>query len=483
MNADDIDEFHRVPRMSGSGAPRLFACASSFAREHETHEFRKEHGISGPDGSVAAKDGTLIHMVLAAVPYANSAFGIGGPQIPAPKAVEEACDKCGIDLDREEFWFCVKAIKKRDKLITMTIAEAIEKTGGTRSIDISLDQHRMKLDDSDRFTAVGDVVAIVENANGIKTAAILDYKSGWGSSAAEVSRNRQLLSQAVLVKGENPAVDLVRAALVDRDTINDPLAVVRFESGDLERARQKLMERIELAERLKAAWFGESADFEGKDEDEKQAALSRNSQTGNHCQYCNGMISCVKLREEMKEFVEQLETSQPLLLQSGSTEDMNIENFTAALGQTAALKERYDLFGKLHKELEATARKLADEKVELGEGVTFKAGARVPQFKGEGITPDVIHERLSEIVPDYQADKITFYNECGDVSPTRVRAAMAKRLGVKENDVVEKMTELLGERNLLEINRRAPTVVVSEDLKERAFESESSEEEGFKVTA
>lgn len=503
MNTKD---FHRIPRKSASGAGRIFACGAAHAREWEAHKFSETHGINLDKESKAASDGSLVHEILAGVPYYSKSLGLGAPRGNLLQAVEESARSAGIGLEKHEFWYCVRAIKRRDAFITHTIQKAIDETGGVEKVDINLDSERLTLPGAD-YSGLPDIEVIVTDAAAEKRILVLDAKTGWGAddNLPEDNTNKQLLALVVMsaakARESGAVVREAHTATLTRGSLYEPGALVTYSAEQIKKAEAMLRERIDISDKAKALL--EAHDYGTNDPlaDDIQKALAEISEVGDHCTFCSGKACCTKMREELDLFSEELDSSETQSLREYSPpkkprkgevpkepKPMTHEELAIAIAKTQQLSKKYSPFNALHDHLKDQARQILQGDAAALDGVALRAPVKeasirptVTNAEGEEVAVDQSPVQMYEYFSPYIGDKVSrrdFVTACGNTNAKAVQELLATVFECDPREAFEELEKRLpeGVKSLVVMKERSPVVTVDVEKILQGKQEEEAEE-------
>ena len=480
----DTKDHHRVPRISASKMERILECPSSFAREWEIHGFLQKHGLPKMASGAMADRGTAIHDFLSKIDFASSLLDMGGDRRDwsAYRKVKEASERHQFQANESEFWFCVNAIAKRDRLIEFAVQEA----GDVQNLEVLLDCKRLQWDVNDgegtkaSLTGLGDVVAKVERADGGVTLVVCDYKTLYGEHM-ESATNPQLATLAVLSKQNDPRIDKAYVAMITNLQRNDEIDAAYYTGEMLESAALRMKESALLAEKL-AGVVRDSLGPAGELSASLNEKLDAHTATGNHCLYCPGKVCCSKLQLEADQFLGELTAdaewanATKKLCKEQKDAAMTAEEMTQVLGRTTALAAKYKVYDQLDSEVKDLARKLMSAGNPV-EGFELVPGKTRPVIRSRvasedmlddaqetelDVSPAAVFERLKPLlakVTGGNASMDEFLQACCSVSATQLRAFLSTKSGVDEKRVYDELLAPLGNDNPVELKRDAPSVM------------------------
>lgn len=488
QKSESTDEHHRMPRLSASKMERVRECSASHARSWEMHRFLSTHKIDGLESGAAAAHGTSVHALLAQIPFSSAALDMGEADrdLSAVQKVSKAGKSANFDFgDKANFWFCVNAILKRDKLIEHAIREA----DGALNVTFAFDNTRMPWDDvaEGGLSGLADVLVKVERPDGGLTAVIVDYKSLYGEHAPSAT-NVQLTTLAVLSRVGDRRIDRVYVSLIGAGQRNEHLDAAVYDSALLDHSEKRL---AHFAQKAVAIWKQVDGEMDeaGQLSNTAQAQLEAESKVGHHCLFCDGLACCTKLRKEMDQFQvilaevwEELGNYEKIL--ANNPDIMTSNELSEVLLKTRAITDQFSLFEKLDASLSEVARKLITGGASV-EGVSLKEGRKEMKLLESVVddsnpmyaervalntTPTAVFEKLKGVIQAQtgeDADRAQFINTCCRVSPTDVKTYLAVISKVTEKKVFETLLEPLGENNPFEIRTQKATVVVGMAKEER----------------
>jgi hypothetical protein len=471
---------------------RIFACPASYARSKEFDAFVRSLDLpemEEPEDSVA---GTKLHAILEEVPFSSALLGNGAPEMSASKKLGQALSKLGVELPNDDFWFLTRCIEKRDHLINQKLLQARDQTGGFAITAIHLDSQRLALPSFSEFTGLADVLVLYKDGAGQSHAIVLDWKTGRkGHLYPDPTLNKQLMSLAVLVEQNYPEIQSVTIGLLHRENVRleTPTRVTRYSKKHLENARQMLEEKLQKAAELHnlVAPHLQSNGGDGKLPENVQRILEDESTTGDQCALCAGKSCCTKLAAEARAFARTLQESSLREVTKETIGNMNTEQFLAHLRQSAWINELVAPFSKVHKELEAVAKKLLEANRKL-EGCSLKPGARTwtLRSKVEVEKPDgtkEVQERplfpqdvFKQLLPLLgQTSYEDFLKTTCKVNAPDLRDLLMASLGTKKPaDLEEKLREIFGENAILAVVPRAPSLIVDTSMVEQQQQETAS---------
>jgi hypothetical protein len=316
-----VAEFHAIPRLSASGMYRVFACASSYAREWEAYDLRSLYGVPEPEVTKEALDGTQRHLLFSVIPFVSAKLGIG-KALNLHQALQSEASNLGIGFESPaDYWFCYNAILKRNRLITHVIEEL--GPANVAKISIRLDDHRLYRSVSligqgggvAEVSGLPDVNATIRTRSGELHAVICDYKSGW-KEQTPAPHNKQLLTLAHLLDHQEPLTGAY-VSLFAKTHRNDFIDAAYYDRPLLNRAGELVALKVRDAAQLERLYRAEipSALAEKPISAGLKTRLDAGSNVdASHCAFCSGKVCCSKLRQNLTEFKRnELDPRQPLV--------------------------------------------------------------------------------------------------------------------------------------------------------------------------
>ncbi len=451
------------------------------------HAFLQRHEIAELEAGAMADRGTEIHDFLATIPFSSATLDMGSDQRDwsAYRKVKHASETRQFETNESEFWFCVNAIAKRDRLIEFAVKEA----GDVHNLEVALDCKRLQWDVKDEegtsasLTGLGDVVAKIERGDGGVTLVLCDYKSLYGEHM-QSAQNAQLATLAVLARRNDSRIDKAYVALITNLQKNEEIDAAFYTGEMLERASERMRQQALKAEKL-AVLVRQSIGLDGELPDAIKDGLDSHTQTGNHCLYCRGKACCSKLQLNAQQFLEELTSEAGWAKEyqkicKNKEDTMTAEEMTRVLGRTNAIAAQFKIYDKLDSEMKDVARKMMSggksvEGFELDPGKTrtvlrTKIASEDIIYEGQeeiDVSPKGVFERIRPILSRLgkDASEEEFVSACCSVSATGLRAFLAAKAGMQEKKVYDELLAPLGNDNPLEIKRDTASVVPAKSIK------------------
>jgi hypothetical protein len=469
---------HQAPRLSASAAARQAACASSYAREIEYYNFANSAGLAGIVGDQAANRGTLLHKVMAAVPFSGRDFGVE-PFDLRTRVVEEA-GRLGTPLNGYEAFACTELLTKRNEFIEAVIDAHPCGRGGVEDVELFLDERRLRvLVDQDghwklppapgtaaapglvdESSGLPDVLVIVRGG-GQSVGGVFDFKTGMAEY--DSADNRQLDALIALLTLEEeaagrPPLHSALASIAAESAQGEPLRVSAYAQTDLQRVRRWLLQYIaqpvQLAWTLRVGGAAEPLLVE-------QRALDKAAVVGSHCLNCRGKVCCGALKLKAAEFEYAIAHKYEYLLNDPKLLDPTTVN-TKTLSDTLALATAIENFGALYSKLREEAETLTLQLHEKGvtvDGTVVEPGrSRVTLTETD---PKKLHAQLGALTGE-TLDQFVI-GVAGKVSATAVRAHLAEKLGLPEPKIVDALKARFDEASpLIKVPEKSSVKVTRE---------------------
>lgn len=474
----------QAPQLSASAMARYEACAASYSRELEAWNFFQDQKIFGLAIEETAIKGSDINEVFKNIPYVSEKTAIGGKPFNLYRKINQVVAEIDASMKPGDFWFVFKAVRKRDAMIDYLISSV---PNPVKNIEIKLDSLRFQKTisykkHSENVSGLTNVLVIVTDANNQKHALILDYKSGL-HPVDRSETNRQLITNAALVRENIADISRVLVGILARDSISEKTKLAEFREPELQLASRWLDRYAKASIDAKEIYEKGNAT---KLSTKTQAQLETLSQVGDHCFFCRGKVCCTKLHksiENMSEIYDRDEKQHENFLsarneirearKSGNIETiMTTIQLAEAIKTTKGFVSKLNLIEKLNEELCDIARQL-NEKGKNLPGIGFESGKTYLRLRDDVDTsPKKVWEAMKPVLPK-NLTQTEFLSECCDVDPIKVRAKLSDFKSIPERQVFDKLLTPLKESNPFTIKSGKISVVLVENVEEEQTEEVS----------
>lgn len=296
-------------------------------------------------------------------------------------------------------------------------------------------------------------------------------------------------------------MDKAYLSLIAAGQLNAEIDVSICDKQTLDNLAERLRTVVLSRDREARVMQDEVVGSSGKLNEQAQTRFDSKATFGDHCEFCEGMACCGKIRQELANFAGELNEAaeglkQPLehiKKKKANFDHMTPKDLIENLREVRGFTEQFKQFDKLEKLLTDSTRKTLEalpddealagvrlkpgkEKFVVRETLMPKAGEDElyePEPQPLDTTPKAIFEKLGNVIteaskgeaPDYDA----FLSSCCEVNPTMVKNYIAGISGEDKDNVVSKFFEPLSdEQNPFEMKPDRPSVELVSIVEEQS---------------